>query len=278
VLTAATGGPRTPTVRSIQEHYDVASPYYLRLWGRHLHHGLFETGNESKEEAAEQLLRLIVERAAVFEGADVLDVGCGMGGTSLWLAEHKRCQVVGVTLSPVQARLAMEGSIQVTPRPTFIVAEADHPCVNGPFDFVFALEVISHLSDRNAFFRYCAERLVTGGRMCIAAWMKANDLNHADEGRYITPIEQGMLVSLPTIDDYHAYIDAANMRLLYCEDISGKVSQTWDICMELVQSKALWQLAGARSRELVSFLSSFGSMRKGFRTGAFRYAVMVLEK
>jgi tocopherol O-methyltransferase len=278
VLTAVAGRKRALSVQAIQKHYDLASPYYLALWGRHLHHGLFETGNESKEEAAEQLLRLIVEKAAVLEGANVLDVGCGMGGTSIWLAEQKRCHVVGITLSPVQARMATEGSIDVTPKPIFIVADADHPCINGHFDFVFAVEMISHLSDRNAFFRYCAERLITGGRMCIAAWMKANDLSYVDEARYITPIEQGMLVSLPTIDDYYEYVSAANMRLLHYGDISSKVSRTWDICTELVQNKALWQLAGTRSREFVSFLRSFGAMRNGFRSGAFRYAVMVLEK
>lgn len=277
-MTAVAGRKRALSVQAIQKHYDLASPYYLALWGRHLHHGLFETGNESKEEAAEQLLRLIVEKAAVLEGANVLDVGCGMGGTSIWLAEQKRCHVVGITLSPVQARMATEGSIDVTPKPIFIVADADHPCINGHFDFVFAVEMISHLSDRNAFFRYCAERLITGGRMCIAAWMKANDLSYVDEARYITPIEQGMLVSLPTIDDYYEYASAANMRLLHYGDISSKVSRTWDICTELVQNKALWQLAGTRGREFVSFLRSFGAMRNAFRSGAFRYAVMVLEK
>src|SRR5947209_14065273 len=54
---------------AIQEHYDLASPYYEKLWGKHLHHGYYRTGEESKEEAAENLIEFLVERAGIREGA-----------------------------------------------------------------------------------------------------------------------------------------------------------------------------------------------------------------
>src|SRR5437868_11418618 len=87
---------------AIQEHYDLASPYYEKLWGKHLHHGYYKTGRESKEEAADNLIKYLVGLVGIREGARVLDVGCGIGGTSVWLTEKLGCKVTGITISPIQ--------------------------------------------------------------------------------------------------------------------------------------------------------------------------------
>ena len=48
----------------------------------------------------------LAERAAIPDGARVLDIGCGLGGSALWLADQFDCEVTGITISPVQARMA----------------------------------------------------------------------------------------------------------------------------------------------------------------------------
>ena len=67
-------------------------------------------------------------------------------------------------------------------------------------------------------------------------------------------------------------------RLVYYEDISSRVSKTWDICLDIVRDRTLWRLAGQHSKEFIAFLKSFKAMRNGFRTGTFRYGVLVVEK
>jgi tocopherol O-methyltransferase len=263
---------------SIQEHYDLASPYYEKLWSRHLHHGYYETGKESKEEAAEKLIELLAERARIPVGARVLDVGCGIGGTSVWLAEKLACDVTGITISPVQVQMATHASRHLKNRPAFLLDDANHLSVRGTFDIVWAVEVISHLSDRANFFRRMAELLVPGGKFCEAAWLKSEGLSARDEEKYIRPIEEGMLVSLPNLSEYQKHIHDNNLRLLYYEDISSRVARTWDICLGIAKDRALWELASRHSKEFISFLKSFKAMRNGFKTGKFRYAVMVMEK
>jgi hypothetical protein len=46
----------------------------------------------------------------------------------------------------------------------------------------------------------------------------------------------------------------------------------------MMKEKALWELAARHGREFVAFLKSFRAMREGFKSGAFRYALMVSEK
>jgi tocopherol O-methyltransferase len=92
-----------PTVekRVIRSHYNLATPFYRLLWGRHIHHGLWE-GSESPAEAQLKLTQTLVREAGIRGGERVLDVGCGMGGSSIYLAKTLGCDVTGVTLSPVQ--------------------------------------------------------------------------------------------------------------------------------------------------------------------------------
>src|SRR5207237_10607476 len=89
----------------IREHYDRLAPLYRRFWGDHLHHGYWENG-ESLHEAQVKLIAKLSAQARIPRGARVLDLGCGFGASSLWLARHFGCSVIGVTLSPVQQAVA----------------------------------------------------------------------------------------------------------------------------------------------------------------------------
>jgi tocopherol O-methyltransferase len=89
------------TKKSIQAHYDLATPFYRLLWGPHIHHGLWDVEN-SPVSAQRRLIDSLATAAALGPGKKVLDVGCGMGGSSIELALRYGCSVTGVTLSPVQ--------------------------------------------------------------------------------------------------------------------------------------------------------------------------------
>ena len=91
----------------IKEHYDGCSEHYVKLWGQHVHHGLWRAGSEglSKEAAQEALVLEMYARAQLPKGAKVLDVGCGVGGTSIMLAARGHA-MTAVSLSPVQIQMA----------------------------------------------------------------------------------------------------------------------------------------------------------------------------
>src|SRR5512135_3365145 len=90
----------------VSRFYDIGSPYYLEYFGRHIHDGYYITGRETKQEAQENLIRFLVDKAKIEPGSRILDVGCGIGGSSIWLAENLGAQTVGITISPVQIEMA----------------------------------------------------------------------------------------------------------------------------------------------------------------------------
>lgn len=264
--------------KKIQEHYDLASAYYKDLWGPHLHHGYYETGKESQRDAADNLVSFLLQKANFSRGAKILDIGCGIGTTSIRLAQQIGCKVTGITISPIQVDVATEAARSVKNKPTFLLHDANDLKLTDTFDGIWAVEVISHLSKRGEFFRRASKLLRSGGVYCEAAWLKDEGLSRVQQEKYIQPIEEGMLVDLPTLSEYKEHFDNNGLRLSYFEDVSRRVSYTWDACLQIARDRTLWRLAYEHSKEFVSFLRSFKAMRSGYKSGAFRYGFIVCEK
>ena len=112
----------TPAATSrIASFYDTGSIPYLKVFGQHLHDGYYVTGNESIVEAQENMIRHLALEAGIKPRSRILDVGCGMGGSSAYLARHFQADVTGITISPVQADIARKKC----PEGRFFVMDAE---------------------------------------------------------------------------------------------------------------------------------------------------------
>ena len=241
----------------------------------------------------------------------MLDVGCGIGGTSRYLAREKRSQVIGITISDEQVRLARkmsggdensEGPIPQSPvageqkapidgsahgSVRFIELDAEkmgqHFVSNDKFDTVWISEALSHFPNKPLFFRNAFTLLrpsPDGGKLVIADWFRAENLFPQQLQNDIKPIEDGMLIApLCTVAEYVSLAESAGFKQRSPpQDISQEVAKTWDISFGLISDPALWKLALAAGGDAVGFLRAFQAMRRGYKSGAFRYAVMVFEK
>src|SRR2546422_316017 len=68
-------------IDEIRAHYDALTPYYSLFWREHIHHGFWKNG-ENTREAQENLIRVLSDFSGVKWHDRVLDVGCGIGGSS----------------------------------------------------------------------------------------------------------------------------------------------------------------------------------------------------
>lgn len=262
----------------IREHYDVVSPYYRDLWGIHLHHGFWRDGSESKEVAQSNLTEELIRRAEIQRRAKILDVGCGMGGSSIFLAKELRADVTGITISPKQVEMANRFAQEAGVHPRFLVMDADNLIFTERFDVIWSIEAISHFSNPKAFFQKASELLMPHGRFAVIDWFKNAGLSAEEEKKNIRPVEMGMMVQLWTREDYARFIEESGCEVVYSADISQAVSKTWDVCLGIVKNQHLWSLALRHGREFVSFLKSFQAMYSGFSSGDLRCGIIVAEK
>ena len=150
----------------IRKHYDRLSILYRMLWGEHLHHGYWENG-ESIKRAQVKLMEQLAEKAGIARGAEVLDIGCGLGGSAFWLAKQYDCRVTGLTISPVQARMANKKARAngLADQLRFLVVDANawQPEPES-VDVVWIMESSEHFRDKKNFVERCARALRPGGR------------------------------------------------------------------------------------------------------------------
>src|ERR1700682_4290369 len=143
--------PRSNDKNKIVEHYDVLSPYYRSLWGEHLHHGYWIRGDESKEKAQLQLIEYLAQLADVKRGADILDIGCGFGASSIYLAKHFNATVTGITISPVQVEMANQAAALERLDARFLLMDAEAMDFQRQFDVLWSVESISHYQNLQSF-------------------------------------------------------------------------------------------------------------------------------
>lgn len=262
----------------IVEHYDVVSPYYRSLWGEHLHHGYWITGHESKETAQVQLIEQLAGLAEIKYGSDILDVGCGMGASSLYLAKHFHASTVGITISPVQVEMANNAAAETHLDCKFLLMDAEAMTFQDQrFDLLWSIESISHYHDRKRFFASAAKLLKPGGTIALTDWFKKDGLTPAETRKFIEPIEHGMFVELEVMDDYEAFMTSNDLEITNREVLSQHCAKTWDLSLEIIQHKSFWDLALQHGPQFIKYLKAFQAMRAGFASGNFVYGLFVAK-
>ena len=265
----------------IRQHYNISTIFYRILWGQHIHHGLW-SGNESPKIAARQLTEQLIREANVREGDRVVDIGCGMGGSSIHLAKHHQCSVTGVTISSFQKRYAtwssrLAGTSRAT---TFLCQDAEKTeFPEHSFDVAWSIECTEHLFDKPAFFRKMATWLKPGGRVAICAWLAGDDPLTEVQTKLIHEVCEGMFCpSFGTEADYCQWLTDAGLTMTKVHDWTSRVSRTWEICRDRVNRFGIRRMASWIDPGQIIFLDRFQTLLDAYNTGAMKYGCFIAEK
>jgi tocopherol O-methyltransferase len=268
-------------IREIRKHYDRLSIFYRLLWGEHLHHGYWENG-ESIARAQIKLMEKLAERAGIPDGATVLDIGCGLGGSAFWLAEQYNCQVTGLTISPVQAQMASRRARAkgLDDRVRFLVEDAN---VWSPqsetVDAIWIMESSEHFRDKPNFFDRCASALKSGGVLAICAWLRGKRSTEADRKKLVETIGRAMLsASLDTLNQYVHWMGQAGLIVESAEDITANIAPTWKYCSQMAERWPMRWLTPLVDGPTRQFIKSFPLMTEAYATEAMAFGLFVAHK
>ncbi len=142
------------------QHYEVPTAFFLKALGprRKYSCAWYETGNESLAQAEDAMLALTCDRAQLHNGDSILELGCGWGSLSLWMAQHyPHSKIVAVSNSRTQKefidseahRLGCE-NLEVR------VADMLYFDPQQTFDRIVSVEMFEHMRNYAELFRRIA--------------------------------------------------------------------------------------------------------------------------
>jgi cyclopropane-fatty-acyl-phospholipid synthase len=154
-----------------EQHYEVPAEFYNLVLGSRLKYSacLWDEGIEDLGAAEEAMLRMTCERAGIEDGMEILDLGCGWGSVTLWIAEKYRgCRVTAVSNSASQRRFieeqarkrGLEGIDVVT-------ADMNDFDTDRRFDRIVSVEMIEHMRNYEILFAKISSWLRPEGKLFV---------------------------------------------------------------------------------------------------------------
>jgi cyclopropane fatty-acyl-phospholipid synthase-like methyltransferase len=178
--------------QDIVRYYDESYWDYRTSWlnpdNLAIHYGYWDRTTRSHSDALVNMNRTLAEAAEIQPGARVLDAGCGVGGSAIWLGERLGAHVTGITLSASQARLAERNARRrgVNNLVDFQVMDFCHTSFpDRSFDVIWGIESVCHALDKREFLAEAFRLLRPGGLLVCADGYARKARYSAAEWRHI---------------------------------------------------------------------------------------------
>lgn len=159
------------TEKANEQHYELPPEFFQLVLGKWLKYSscYWPTSVTSLEEAEEVMLRLTCERAQLQDGMDVLELGCGWGSVSLWIAEHyPHSQVLAVSNSnPQREFIQAQGAQRALANVEVVTADMNDFATQRRFDRVVSVEMFEHMRNYEQLLARIATWLEPAGKLFV---------------------------------------------------------------------------------------------------------------
>jgi tocopherol O-methyltransferase len=172
-------GAIDPTLADVRAYYDETWLDYRVLWLRRrtpgIHFGYWDEQTRRHADALLNLNRVLAARIGIQPGQRILDAGCGVGGSAIWLAETYDVEVVGITPVASQVARARRYAAERGLGDRVSFSQQDYQDTSFPaasFDVVWAMESACHAADKRRFLAEARRVLKPGGHLGLVEYMR----------------------------------------------------------------------------------------------------------
>ena len=290
--------------RGIASFYDESSSLWESIWGEHMHHGYYDAGSagsltlEEHRSAQVRMIDEVLDWATAAEDAGpravsrVLDVGCGVGGSTRHIVRRFGSDLgCGITLSPYQAERATQitqEESELNPSGSefrFQVADAlDQPFDDASFDLIWSLESGEHMPDKAKFMSELYRVAKPGARIILVTWChrilgEGETSLNAFERLLLAAINRAyFLPAWVSVGDYQSIAQDLGFADIRTGDWSENVAPFWTAVLRTAatpQGLAGLVRSGAKTARGAAVMPL---MRLGFATGTIKFNLLTATK
>jgi tocopherol O-methyltransferase len=275
------------SAEQVAAYYDTNTRRFLRYGGSGgaaaIHRQVWAPGVKNTEQAFLYLNQLVAGAVQPALGLQppprLLDLGCGVGGTTAWLAENLGVAVVGVTNSAVQFNFAVDRAqrLGLADRCQFLLADFMMLPPLGPFNAAYAIESFVHAPDALRFFCQLSGWLVVGGRFVICDDFLAEPgrTPDGDASGWLGRFRRGWHIqTLATLQVVQQMAQRAGFRLVEVTDLSAYLRSFHPVVLRLIAWLTQLPLRSAYWQNL----SGGAALQVCVLRGWTRYLALTFEK
>ncbi len=223
------------TSTDIENYYDQTEVHYHMFWkleeAAGLHYGIWDENIKSTSEAILNTNKLLMNLGEIKKEHKILDAGCGIGGSSIYLAKNIGCNVHGITLSKKQSetanRLAKKNKLDHLVKfsqSNYLETGFD----DNSFDIVWALESFSSCPDNDLFFKEMNRILKPGGKILISDIFKPR-MYDITKNKPMKVMLNGWAISdVPSIDELREVAEKNNFEVTNTKEFTKEIRKSVD--------------------------------------------------
>lgn len=280
---------KTFTNQDVENYYDHTEPHYRMWWkldaSMGLHYGVWDPGIRTLKDAVINTNRELMLLGEISEGASILDAGCGVGGSSIFLAKEKNCRAQGITLSARQVATATKYAEQHGVQDLVQFEQKDYTNTGynaDSFDMAWAIESMQTAQDKSLFFKEIARVLKPGGRLLIADCFKAHSYDIQKEPDMLTMLNGWAISDILTIAEMEDLAKTYGLNLSGRRKVTGEVKPSvnriyWAALAGMIGTKAYNLFYNATYFSKIHYKTGLAQY-KTYRRGLWDYELLALQK
>ena len=215
------------------------------------------------ETATDQLAKLVT----LTESTQLLDVGSGLGGPAVRLAEVYGCHVTGLDLveTSVETATKIAKKEGLSDLVEFHQGDATNmPFADDRFDMVWGQDAWCHVPNRSAVFGECARVLKPGGTIVFADWL----LTGPEDETYRRDVLPAMACpSYETLSGYRGYLERHGFIDIRTEDMSADYESHYKLAMTRLEQAKDWIIERYSTKVYAIVLEKNGFALEAFKKG-----------
>lgn len=246
---------KTFSNKEVENYYDETEVHYRQFWkldkNMGLHYGIWDDTTKNLSDAVINANKKLKELAGIHKEHYVLDAGCGVGGSSIYLAKNVGCRATGITLSKKQTITGTNYAAREDVSELVDFQQQDYTKTDFPdntFDVAWAIESMTTATSKLEFFKEMYRVLKPGGKLVVADFFKTRSFDIEEDKDMLTMFNGWAIADIQTVNEFEADGMKAGFKTAGNNDYTAAVKKS-------VNALYYAYLAGAWYSKLYNFFN-----------------------